>query len=474
MAATRLIPLHENKGKTVSQCLKDRVDYAKNGEKTEEGEYVTAYECNPEIVDQEFYSSRNEYLKDHRLAGGDVIAYQIRQSFKPGEVTPEEANAIGYELAMKFTKGRHAFIVATHTDKAHIHNHIIFNSTNLSCDRKFKNFFLSSFVIQRISDGLCLEHGLSVIKPKPYRDRTKRTDYPKRDSYRDAIRDAIDRSLSRNPKDMEELFRMLEEEEYQIRHGKNPAIKGKEQKRFIRFRSLGDGYTDKDLEKTIAGEMEHDPEIRKKNQGGKPEKKVDLLIDIQAKLAQGKGAGYERWAKVYNVKQIAKALLFLEEHGIRDLDALSAKAKEASDKFSELSATIKSSEKRMAEIVALKTHILNYSKTRDVYVAYRKSGYSKKFFEEHREEITLHKAAKQAFTELNVEKLPTIKKLNEEYAELRARKKGSYREYRQAKQDMTDFATAKYDIERFLNIEHEAEKAEEQAKEKQKKEEKAL
>ena len=474
MAATRLIPLHENKGKTVSQCLKDRVDYAKNGEKTEEGEYVTAYECNPEIVDQEFYSSRNEYLKDHRLAGGDVIAYQIRQSFKPGEVTPEEANAIGYELAMKFTKGRHAFIVATHTDKAHIHNHIIFNSTNLSCDRKFKNFFLSSFVIQRISDGLCLEHGLSVIKPKPYRDRTKRTDYPKRESYRDAIRDAIDRSLSRNPKDMEELFRMLEEEEYQIRRGKNPAIKGKEQKRFIRFRSLGDGYTDKDLEKTIAGEMEHDPEIRKKNQSGKPEKKVDLLIDIQAKLAQGKGAGYERWAKVYNVKQIAKALLFLEEHGIRDLDALSARAKEASDKFSELSATIKSSEKRMAEIVALKTHILNYSKTRDVYVAYRKSGYSKKFFEEHREEITLHKAAKQAFTELNVEKLPTIKQLNEEYAELLARKKEAYREYRQAKQDMTDFATAKYDIERFLNIEREAEKAEEQAKEKQKKEEKAL
>ena len=474
MAATRLIPLHENKGKTVSQCLKDRVDYAKNGEKTEEGEYVTSYECNPEIVDQEFYSSRNEYLKDHRLAGGDVIAYQIRQSFKPGEITPEEANAIGYELAMKFTKGRHAFIVATHTDKAHIHNHIIFNSTNLSCDRKFKNFFLSSFVIQRISDGLCLEHGLSVIKSKPYRDRTKRTDYPKRESYRDAIRDAIDRSLSRNPKDMEELFRMLEEEEYQIRRGKNPAIKGKEQKRFIRFRSLGDGYTDKDLEKTIAGEMEYDPEIRKKNQSGKPEKKVDLLIDIQAKLAQGKGAGYERWAKVYNVKQIAKALLFLEEHGIRDLDALSAKAKEASDKFSELSTTIKSLEKRMAEIVALKTHILNYSKTRDVYVAYRKSGYSKKFFEEHREEITLHKAAKQAFYELNVEKLPTIKQLNEEYAELLARKKEAYREYRQAKQDMTDFATAKYDIERFLNIEHEAEKAEEQTKEKQKKEEKAL
>ncbi len=133
--------------------------------------------------------------------------------------------------------------------------------------------------------------------------------------------------------------------------------------------------------------MERDPEIRKQN--AKPEKKVDMLIDIQAKLAQGKGAGYERWAKVYNVKQVAKALLFLEEHDIRDLDSLNQRAKEAADHFNELSNTIKSSEKRMAEISVLKTHILNYAKTKDVYVAYRKAGYSKAFFEAHREEITL-------------------------------------------------------------------------------------
>ena len=327
-----------------------------------------------------------------------MIAYQIRQSFKPGEITPEEANAIGYELAKRFTKGDYAFIVATHTDKAHIHNHIIFNSTNISGTKKFRNFFLSSLVVRHLSDTLCLEHGLSVIKPKQYRDQEKRTDYPKRASYRDAIRDAIDRAIARNPKDFEELLRLLEEEEYQIKRGQNPAIKRKDQKRFIRFKSLGEGYRPDDLEKIISGEMERDPEIRKKN--AKPEKKVDMLIDIQAKLAQGKGAGYERWAKVFNVKQVAKALLFLEEHDIRDLDSLNQRAKEAADHFNELSTTIKSAEKRMAEISVLKTHILNYAKTKDVYVAYRKAGYSKAFFEAHREEITLHKAAKQAFSEL--------------------------------------------------------------------------
>ena len=466
MAATRLIPLHENKGKTVSQCLKDRVDYAKNGEKTEKGEYVTAYECNPQIVDQEFYSDRSQYIRNHRVPTNDVIAYQIRQSFKPGEITPEEANAIGYELARRFTKGDYAFIVATHTDKAHIHNHIIFNSINISGTKKFRNFFLSSLVVRHLSDALCLEHGLSVIKPKQYRDQEKRTDYPKRASYRDAIRDAIDRAIARNPKDFEELLRLLEEEEYQIKRGQNPAIKRKDQKRFIRFKSLGEGYRPDDLEKIISGEMERDPEIRKQN--AKPEKKVDMLIDIQAKLAQGKGAGYERWAKVYNVKQVAKALLFLEEHDIRDLDSLNQRAKEAADHFNELSTTIKSAEKRMAEISVLKTHILNYAKTKDVYVAYRKAGYSKAFFEAHREEITLHKAAKQAFSELGVEKLPTVKQLNEEYAELLAKKKEAYREYRKAKQEMTDFATAKYDIERFLNLEKEEEtRAREKAKTKE-------
>lgn len=283
MAATRLIPLHENKGKTVSQCLKDRVDYAKNGEKTEKGEYVTAYECNPQIVDQEFYSDRSQYIRNHRVPTNDVIAYQIRQSFKPGEITPEEANAIGYELAKRFTKGDYAFIVATHTDKAHIHNHIIFNSTNISGTKKFRNFFLSSLVVRHLSDTLCLEHGLSVIKPKLYRDQEKRTDYPKRESYRDAIRDVIDRAIARNPKDFEELLRFLEEEKYQIKRSQNPAIKRKDQKRFIRFKSLGEGYRPEDLEKIISGEMERDPEIRKQN--AKPEKKVDMLIDIQAKLA---------------------------------------------------------------------------------------------------------------------------------------------------------------------------------------------
>ena len=126
MAATRLIALHENKGRTLAKCIGERTDYAMNPDKTENGTYVTSYACDPKTVSEEFYLSKREYEQITGLKRNDnVIAYQIRQSFKPGEITPKEANRIGYETAMRFTKGNHAFIVATHTDKAHIHNHII-------------------------------------------------------------------------------------------------------------------------------------------------------------------------------------------------------------------------------------------------------------------------------------------------------------------------------------------------------------
>ena len=164
MAATRLIALHVNKGKTVAQCLADRTDYSQNAEKTNDGEFISSYECDPKTADEEFLLSKRQYQHTTgRQQKNNIIAYQIRQSFKPGEITPEKANQVGYETAMRWTKGKHAFIVATHIDKAHIHNHIIYNSTSLDASRKFNNFFLSGLAVQRLSDMVCLEHGLSII-----------------------------------------------------------------------------------------------------------------------------------------------------------------------------------------------------------------------------------------------------------------------------------------------------------------------
>lgn len=173
MAATRIIAMHPRQGRSVAKSLGERTDYAKNPEKTEKGDLVTTYQCDPFTVDEEFMLQKRQY---YQITGksqySDVIAYQIRQSFKPGEVTAEEANRIGYELALRFTKGKYSFIVATHTDRAHIHNHVVFNSTSIDGTRKFKDFWRSGLALQKLSDLICLEHGLSVIERKPYPEAT--------------------------------------------------------------------------------------------------------------------------------------------------------------------------------------------------------------------------------------------------------------------------------------------------------------
>lgn len=456
MAATRLIAMHQNKGRSLQKCLKDRTDYAQNPEKTEGGELVSSYQCDPEFVEEQFASSKKEYLEiTGRKIVGDIIAYQIRQSFKPGEITPEEANKIGYETAMRWTKGQHAFIVATHVDKAHIHNHIIYNSTTLSCDRKFRNFWFCGVALQRVSDLVCLENGLSVIEPVKPSQRVKRTEYPDRRSFREDIRDAIDACLEQNPKDMDELLRLLLEMGYESKRGKYVSVKGKGQKKFLRFRSLGAGYREQDLERIFAGETREKVTTAEEE----TEPKLDMLLDIQKMIAKGKGSGYERWAKVHNIKQMAQTLLFLEEHDLRDYDKLAEKAQEASARFGEITRRQKELEARLVEIAALKKHIVNYSKTKEVYVEYRKHGYSKKFFEEHREDITIHKAAKEAFSQIEGS-IPKMKQLNEEYDQVFCKKKQTYSEYRQARQEMKDYQTAKYNVDQFLGKEEEERQAE--------------
>ncbi len=478
IAATRIIPLHVTKGKTIAQTLNDRTDYAKNPEKTEKGELVTSYECDPVTVDEEFMLSKRQYEHSTgRHQKHDVIAYQIRQSFKPGEVTAEEANKIGYELAMSFTKGKHAFIVATHTDRAHIHNHIVFNSTTLDGSRKFVNFFLSYLAVQKISDRLCVQHGLSIIDAKPYSQRDKKTDYPQKTTFRDGICEAIDAALQQKPEDFDAFLHLLEADGYEIKRGKNIALKGHGQQRYIRLRSLGEGYSEEELRAAVAGEAVHQPKrSRKEKSFSTAPPKLQLLIDIEAKRAEGKGGGYVRWANNFNLKQMAEAVCFIKEHGIDTYEELAEKTDAAAARFNELSASIKSSEERLAEIAALKKHIINYGRTKETYAAYRKSGYSKKFLEEHREDITLHKAAKEAFNQLDKataenrdpkgkgkNRIPTIKKLNQEYAEVLSGKKKAYADYRTARKEMQDYLIARKNIEAILGMDQ---KQEEQEKEK--------
>ena len=447
MAATRLIALHKNKGKSVAACLKSRTDYVQNPDKTEHGELISSYECSPLTVDEEFMLSKRQYeLVTGRRQKSDVIAYQIRQSFKPGEITAEEANKVGYELAMRFTKGKYAFVVATHTDRQQIHNHVIFNSTALDGSRKFRDFFFSALAVQRLSDLICLEHQLSVIEKKPYRERQKRVLYPPKESNRDRLCGIIDTILAEKPEDYEAFLQKLEQQGFEVKRGKHTAVKGKGQKRFIRFRTLGTGYGEDEIKAVLEGKAEHRPYQKKPPK----EQTFQLLVDIQGKMAEGKSVGYKKWATKFNLKEMSKTLLFLQEQKISSAEELRERAAEATERYHAMGDSIKAAETRLAEIAVLKTHIINYAKTRPVYDAYRKSGYSKKFLEAHREEITLHKAAKAAFDEAGLQKLPKVKELDAEFAELLTKKKASYPDYRKARNEMQELVRAQKNVERFF------------------------
>ncbi len=431
MATTRIMPLHNGKGRTESQAVSDIIDYVANPQKTDNGKLIIGYGGDSRTADAEFFLAKRQYIAaTGRVRGADdVIAYHVRQSFKPGEITPEEANRPGVESAKRFTKGNHAFVVCTHIDKSHVHNHIIWSAVNTECDRKFRNFWGSTKAVRQFSDTICIENGLSIVEdPKPHeKSYNKWLGNQAKPSHREQLRVMIDQALEQKPEDFDRLLKLLTEMGCEVsRRGKSIRLKAPGWKNVARMdEKLGEGYSEAEIRAVLAGEKQHTPNRKAVQQPEPP--KVNLLVDIQEKLQAGKGAGYARWAKVFNLKQMAQ---------------------------------IKAAEKRMAEIAVLRTHIVNYAKTREVYVAYRKAGYSKKFLEEHEADILLHKAAKQAFTELGVKKLPTVKSLQAEYAVLLEIKKKSYAEYRRSREEMRELLTAKANVDRLLNMEeeHDAEK----------------
>lgn len=451
MAATRVITMHINKGKTVAQCLADRTDYAKNPDKTDNGQLVSSYECNPDTVDAEFALSKREYFQiTGRTQENDIIAYQVRQSFKPGEITPEEANAVGYEFAKQFTKGNHAFIVCTHIDKKHIHNHIIWNSTTLDCTRKFRDFWGMAKVVRILSDIICFKHGLSIIdKPKKHgKSYNSWLGEKEHISNRDYLKEAIDKALAQKPKTYDEFFALLRQDGYIVVPGKHLTFSHSRQKKNIRVRSLGEGYSERDIQSIIFGSNVHSPKAKKSQY-----EKTNLLSDIEKMINSGKGTAYENWAKKFSAKQIAKSIIFLKEHNFANYDEFAKDVKEKQEKYAELSEKIKVSEKRLSEIAVLKKHIINYSKTKDIYVEYRKSGYSKKYLAEHEADILIHKAAKKAFDELKLDKLPSVKSLNSEYAKLLSEKKEDYAAYIKLQREVREMLLHKQNYEYILGIE---------------------
>ena len=364
---------------------------------------------------------KNQYQGEtDRMAGHGALCYQIRQAFPHGEVTAEEANRIGYETALRWTKGKYQFFVCTHIDKEHIHNHIYYNSTAYDRSRKFRNFIGSSFALRRLSDRVCLEHDLSVIANPKLHSKGRYLHYGQwlgenqKLSQKEQICLAIDAALTERPVDFADFLRRMETAGIQVKHGRGGVISFlvPGQQRAARFRAstLGDGYGPEDVQAVIDGKA---PTRTAPARRAPEPRRVNLLIDIQERMRQGKGPAYERWAKVYNLKQMAAALQYLKEHQLFEYDDLAAKTDAATERFHTLAGDIQQTEAELAD----------------------------------------YRAAKATMAELlGGEKLPKMDVLKEKRRQLAARKKALYLEYRKAQQDMRELVAVKGSVDHLRGL----------------------
>ncbi|AVQ95196.1 hypothetical protein DRA42_02435 [Ethanoligenens harbinense] len=442
--------MHGSAGKSITRAISAHTNYAMNPAKTRGGALISAYECSPETVDVEFAFSKKIYTDltgRTSSARKDVVAYQIRQSFKPGEVAPETANEIGYKLAMEFTKGQHAFIVATHIDKAHAHNHIIFNSTTLDCTHKFNNYGYSIKAVQRISDQLCQKYGLSVVehpaaKGKHYAEWVAER---KGTSWKALLRRTIDEALP-DCKNFEMLLARMRKQGYEIKRGKYISFRAVGQERFTRAKTLGANYTEQALcERLMEQVRQPAPQKLPQHVGA-----IQWLVDIQAKMQVGKGPGYEHWAKLFNLKEMARTMNFLSEHGISDMEQLQQRVAELQSSFSDGLEQMKVADRRLKENSALRKNYADYLKTKPVYDAYRKSKRPDAYRDAYEADLLVYEAARRNLAAFHLNQRPDISALQMENAELSAPKKALYAEYQQTKQEMLEWRTVQGNAERLL------------------------
>ena len=410
-------------------------------------------------ADAEFLLSKAKYKATtgrEQRRDADVLCYQIRQSFKPGEITPEEANRVGYETAMRWTKGKHAFFVATHTDRRHIHNHIYYNSTALDCAHKYRDFFRSASALRRVSDRVCLENDLSVITNPKLHSKGRFLHYgqwigERPPSAQQRLRLAIGDALAKKPADFEAFLRLMEGAGYAVKRGRGGVISflvpGQKKPTRLRASTLGDGYDPEDIRAVIAGERPA-PAIPDE---APPSQRINLIIDIQERLSQGKGPAYERWAKVYNLKQMAAALQYLREHDLMDYAALASSTEATVDRAHKLAGELRDTEAALAKTSELMGAVVQYAKTRPVFDGYKAARYSRKYLAQHEAELADYRAAKATMSDLlGGAKLPTMDTLKKERRELSEKKKALYAEYRKAQADMRQAVAVKGNIDHLL------------------------
>ena len=441
MAVTKIKPIKS----TLSKAL----DYIENPDKTDGKMLVSSFGCSYETADIEF-----GYTLSQALDKGNNLAFHLIQSFAPGEVDYEKAHEIGKQLADAVTKGQHEYVVTTHIDKGHIHNHIIFCAVNFVDHHKYNSNKRSYYGIRNMSDKLCRENGLSVVVPGKGSKGKSYAEYQAEKtgtSWKGKLKIAVD-ALIPQVSSFEELLQRLQAAGYEIKPGKYVSCRAPGQERFTRLKTLGADYTEEAIRERIAGRRAKAAKAPREQRG------VSLLIDIENSIKAAQSKGYEQWAKIHNLKQAAKTMNFLTEHKIEQYADLVSRIEEMAAESGQAADALKNAEKRLADMAVLIKNVSTYQKTKPVYDAYRKARNREKYRAGQEQAIILHEAAARSLKAAGIAKLPNLAALQSEYEALQAQKEALYADYGKLKKKVREYDIIKQNIDSILQADRQPER----------------
>ncbi len=343
MAVTKIKP--------IKSTLKKALEYIQNPDKTDDKMLVSSFGCSYETADIEF-----AFTLSQALDKGNNLAHHLIQSFEPGEVSFEKAHEIGKQLADAVTKGRYEYVLTTHIDKGHVHNHIIFCAVNFVDYHKYNSNKRSYYGIRNISDRLCYENGLSVITPEKGRKGKSYIEYQTAKTgtnWKGKLKETVN-LLIPQVTDFEELLHKLQASGYEIKRGKYVSCRAPGQERFTRLKTLGADYTEEAIRKRIAGIKNHTGKKLTQENG------ISLLIDMENNIKAQQSTGYEHWAKIHNLKQAAKTMNFLTENNIMQYEDLITRIDEMVLDSEQTADSLKQAEKKLFDMAVMIKHLSTY------------------------------------------------------------------------------------------------------------------
>ena len=431
--------------KAIRGTLSKAIAYILNPEKTDEKLLVSSYGCASETAAREFEWTR-KIAEQKGMNPVRIIARHVIQSFEIGEVTPELAHEIGKQFADEILGGKYEYVLTTHIDKDHVHNHLIFNAVDFVNYHAYKSYKRIYYDMREVSDRLCKENGLSVIPPSQNKGMSYKeyTEAKRGTSWKQKLKQTIDR-LVITAKDYDDFLRLMQEAGYEIKPGKYISFRAEGQERFTRSKTIGENYTEERIKERIAGRTP------RRSQRQTTPKGISLIGDIQERIRLIDSKGYEHKAKLTILKEAARTLKYLTENNLLQYADLEKKVEDVHSSYDRTGKELKGVEARLREVQPLIKNISNYQHLKPVYDAFQKAKDKPSFKAKHEAELVIFEAARSTLLAMQGdEKLPSLKTLQAEQQRLLEEQQRLYDERAKLKKEVKQIETIKSNVDTFL------------------------